>query len=121
MKNLQKISVKSITMHGVSSRILPRSNQYDKAIFRELKPIVDEKIIWFTYRNNEPIAFIIAVPDINVILKPLKGKLNLVNKIRFLWLKKTTTIHRIRFIVMGCKRNIRKSGNRKRDDTKAPA
>ena len=78
--------------------------------FKELKPIVDEKIIWFTYHNNEPIAFIIAVPDINVILKPLKGKLNLVNKIRFLWLKKTTTIHRIRFIVMGCKKKYQNKG-----------
>lgn len=78
--------------------------------FRELKPIVDEKIIWFTYHNDEPIAFILAVPDINVILKPLKGKLNLVNKIRFLWLKKTTTIHRIRFIVMGCKKKYQNKG-----------
>ncbi|MEO8766619.1 MAG: GNAT family N-acetyltransferase [Ginsengibacter sp.] len=78
--------------------------------FRELKPIADEKIIWFTYHNNEPIAFIVAVPDINVILKPLQGKLNLINKVRFLWLKKTTTIHRIRFIVMGCKKKFQNKG-----------
>jgi hypothetical protein len=78
--------------------------------FKEMKPIVDEKIIWFTYYNNEPIAFILAVPDINVILKPLKGKLNLLNKIRFVLLKKTTTIHRIRFIVMGCKKKFQNKG-----------
>lgn len=78
--------------------------------FKELKPIVDEKIIWFTYYKNEPIAFILAVPDINVILKPLNGKLNLLNKIRFLWLKKFTTIHRIRFIVMGCKKKFQNKG-----------
>jgi len=78
--------------------------------FKELKPIVDEKIIWFTYYNNEPIAFILAVPDINIILKPLNGKLNLLNKIRFLWLKKTTVIHRIRFIVMGCKKKFQNKG-----------
>jgi hypothetical protein len=81
-----------------------------KQSFKEMKPIVDEKIIWFTYYKSEPIAFILAVPDINVILKPLKGKLNLVNKIRFLWLKKTTTIHRIRFIVMGCKKKFQNKG-----------
>ncbi len=78
--------------------------------FKELRPIVDEKIIWFTYYNNEPIAFILAVPDINVILKKLKGKLNLLNKLRFLWLKKTSTIHRIRFIVMGCKKKFQNKG-----------
>jgi len=81
-----------------------------KQSFKEMKPIVDEKIIWFTYYNGEPIAFILAVPDINVILKPLKGKLNLLNKIRFLWLKSTTTIHRIRFIVMGCKKKFQNKG-----------
>ena len=81
-----------------------------KQSFKEMKPIVDEKIIWFTYYNKEPIAFILAVPDINVILKPLKGQLNLLNKIRFIWLKKTTTIHRIRFIVMGCKKKFQNKG-----------
>jgi hypothetical protein len=81
-----------------------------KESFKEMKPIVDEKIIWFTYYNKEPIGFILAVPDINVILKPLKGQLNLLNKMRFLWLKKTTTIHRIRFIVMGCKKKFQNKG-----------
>ncbi len=81
-----------------------------KQSFKEMKPIIDEKIIWFTYHNNEPIAFILAVPDINVLLKPFKGKFNLINKLRFLWLKKTTTIHRIRFIVMGCKKKFQNKG-----------
>jgi hypothetical protein len=78
--------------------------------FKELKPIVDEKIIWFTYYNQEPIAFILAVPDINVLLKKFNGKLSLLNKIRFLWLKRTTTIHRVRFIVMGCKKKFQNKG-----------
>ena len=81
-----------------------------KRSFKEMKPIVDEKIIWFAYYKNEPVAFILALPDINVILKPLKGKFNLLNKIRFLWLKRTTTIHRIRFIVMGCKKKFQNKG-----------
>ena len=78
--------------------------------FREMKPIVDEKIIWFAYHNNEPIGFVIALPDINVLLKPLNGKFSLINKLRFLWLKKITTIDRIRFIVMGCKKKFQNKG-----------
>ncbi|MBA2249366.1 MAG: GNAT family N-acetyltransferase [Chitinophagaceae bacterium] len=81
-----------------------------KQSFREMKPIVDEKIIWFTYFNEEPIAFILALPDINVLLKTFNGKMNLWNKLRFLWLKKTTTIRRIRFIVMGCKKKYQNKG-----------
>jgi hypothetical protein len=81
-----------------------------KQSFREMKPIVDEKIIWFAYFNDEPIAFIVALPDVNVLLKPLNGKMNLLNKLRFLWLQKTTTIDRIRFIVMGCKNKYQNKG-----------
>jgi hypothetical protein len=78
--------------------------------FRDMEPIVDEKIIWFAYYNNEPIAFIIAVPNINQILKHLHGKMDLIAKLKFLWYKKTTTIRRIRFIVMGCKKKFQNKG-----------
>ncbi len=78
--------------------------------FRDMKPIIDEKIIWFAYFHNEPIGFVLAVPDVNVLLKPLKGKMNLFNKLRFIWYKKTTTIDRIRFIAMGCKRKFQNKG-----------
>ena len=78
--------------------------------FRDMKPIMDENIIWFAYHNSEPIAFILALPDVNQILKPLNGKLDLWGKIKFLWYKKTTTINRIRFIVMGCKKKYQNKG-----------
>jgi hypothetical protein len=81
-----------------------------KQSFREMKPIVDEKIIWFAYANDEPIGFILALPDINVLLKSFNGKLNLWNKIRFYLKLKTTTIDRIRFIVMGCKTKFQNKG-----------
>ena len=81
-----------------------------KQSFREMKPIVDEKIIWFAYHNDEPIAFILAVPDINVLLRSFNGKLNWWNKIRFFLKLKTTTIDRIRFIVMGCKTKYQNKG-----------
>jgi hypothetical protein len=81
-----------------------------KDSFREMKPIVDEKIIWFAYHNEEPIAFILALPDINVLLKDFNGKLNLWNKIRFFLKMKTTTIDRIRFVVMGCKKKFQNKG-----------
>ncbi len=81
-----------------------------KQSFRDMKSIVDEKIIWFTYHNNEPAAFVLALPNINQILKPLNGKLNLWSKLKFLWYKKTTTISRIRFIVMGCKKKFQNKG-----------
>ena len=75
-----------------------------------MKIIVDEKIIWFAYHKDEPIAFILALPDVNTILKPFNGKLDLWGKIRFYLKLKTTTINRIRFIVMGCKKKFQNKG-----------
>ncbi len=78
--------------------------------FRQMKPIMDEKIIWFAYYQNEPIAFIICLPDANQILKHLPGKMNLYNKLRFLWYRRTVSIDRLRIIVMGCKQKFQNRG-----------
>ena len=77
---------------------------------RNIACFMDEKIIWFTYYKDEPAAFVLALPNINQVLKPLHGKMNLWGKLTFLWLKKTTTITRIRFIVMGCKKKFQNKG-----------
>jgi hypothetical protein len=45
-----------------------------------------------------------------VYLREFKGKLNLWNKIKFMWKIKTTKNHRIRFIVMGCKVKYQNKG-----------
>ena len=81
-----------------------------KESFREMKPIVNERIIWFAYHNDEPIGFVLALPDVNVFLKKFNGKLNLWNKLRFFWKLKTTKNPRIRFIVMGCKKKFQNKG-----------
>jgi hypothetical protein len=78
--------------------------------FRQMQPIMDERIIWFAYYKGSPIAFILCLPDVNQLLKPLRGKMHLFNKLRFLWYKKTTTIERIRIIVMGCKQKFHNHG-----------
>lgn len=78
--------------------------------FREMKPIMDEKIIWFAYHNEEPIAFVLCLPDVNQILRHVNGKLDLWGKLKFLWYKNTTTIHRLRIIIMGCKKKYQNHG-----------
>ncbi len=43
---------------------------------------MDEKIIWFAYYKDEPIGFVVCLPDVNQILKHVNGKLNLWGKIK---------------------------------------
>jgi hypothetical protein len=81
-----------------------------KESFRQMEAIMDERIIWFAYYNNEPIGFVLCLPDINQVLRYVNGKLNLWGKLKFLWYKKTTTIDRVRIIIMGCKVKFRNHG-----------
>lgn len=81
-----------------------------KESFRQMEPVMDPKIIWFAYHNDQPVAFVLCLPDVNQILKHVKGKLNLLGKLKFLYYKKTSTINRIRIIIMGCKQKYRNQG-----------
>lgn len=56
-----------------------------KVLVKQMKPIMDNKLIYFGFYNDEPIAFFISLPEINQILKYVNGKLDLIGKIKFIW------------------------------------
>ena len=53
-----------------------------KVLFAQLKPILDEKILWFAYHNNDPVGFFISIPEMNQIFKHVNGKLDLFGKLK---------------------------------------
>lgn len=62
----------------------------DKArdLVRQMKPVLDERLLWFAYHEDEPIAFFVSLPELNQIFKHVGRNFNLWNKLRFLWLKR---------------------------------
>jgi hypothetical protein len=60
-----------------------------RKMFRTMKPVMDEKLSWFAYYKDEPIAVWINLPDLNQWFRFLKGKFGLFHKLKFLWLKAT--------------------------------
>lgn len=70
----------------------PIKKDYVIETFRKIKPIVDPGVIQFAYVNDEPAAFVMCLPDVNQIFKKFNGKLNLWNKLRFLYLKKRISL-----------------------------
>ena len=60
-----------------------------KTLFKQMKPIVDLKLLWFAFYKNEPVAFFISMPELNQLYKHLSGQWNLISKLRFLYLLKT--------------------------------
>jgi hypothetical protein len=63
------------------------------SIMNQLKPVLDEEIIWFAYYEKEPVAFFIMIPELNQLFKNLNGKLkgkwDIVAKLKFLYYKLT--------------------------------
>jgi hypothetical protein len=57
-------------------------------IFLKMKAFMDEKIVWFVYHQERPIAMYINIPDLNQYFKYFNGRLGLLEKLRFLWLQK---------------------------------
>ncbi len=72
-----------------------------KRLFREMKPIIQEKLIWFTYVHDEPVSFYLSVPEINPLLKAFNGRLNLWNKISLSIRLKNYHPERVRALVFG--------------------
>ena len=77
--------------------------------FNKMKTVMDEKLIWFAYVNDEPASFVVMLPDVNQMIKPLKGKLGLIEKIKFLYYR-WKGVSRMRAIVMGTKQAFQKHG-----------
>lgn len=54
-------------------------------LVNQMKPIMDEKLLWFGYYKEEPIAFFLSLPEVNQVFKYVNGKLNWFGKLIFLW------------------------------------
>ena len=70
-------------------------------MFRTMKPVMDEKVIWFTYYKQEPIAMYVNLPDLNQWFRYLHGKFDLFAKLRFLWIKATKRCTKFVGLVFG--------------------
>jgi GNAT superfamily N-acetyltransferase len=46
-----------------------------QATFKKLKPIVDPDAIWIVEDAGEPVGFCLGFPDINIILRKIRGRL----------------------------------------------
>ncbi|MDR2883089.1 MAG: hypothetical protein LBU98_04860 [Alistipes sp.] len=84
------------------SGVKPMEREDAEKMMRTMKPIIDERLIYFAWFNDEPIGFFIMVPDLNRVVGRFGGKMNLINKIR-LWsmLRFTHRADRIFAIIFG--------------------
>ncbi len=72
-----------------------------ESIMKKLKPIMDEKIIWFGYYHDEPVAFYVNIPEINQVFKYLNGRFDWLGKLKFLWYKQMRPNRKMLGVVFG--------------------
>lgn len=84
--------------HGGMKRI---RKEQTVAMFRSMKPVMDEKIAWFAYYKEQPVAFFINIPDLNQWFRHLHGRFDLWGKLKFLWLKATRRCTKLNGLVFG--------------------
>lgn len=70
-------------------------------IMKQIKPVLDEKIMWFTYYYDEPVGFFLILPELNQIFKHVNGKLDWIGKIKFLYHKLMGTCRKMFGVVFG--------------------
>jgi GNAT superfamily N-acetyltransferase len=58
-------------------------------LFKTMKPIMDERLVWFAYYKTEAIGMFINIPDLNQYFKHFNGKLGWFEKLRLLYMTKT--------------------------------
>lgn len=71
---------------------MPELSTQQAALFvKQMKPIMDLRLLYFGFYKGEPISFYLSLPEINQIFKHVNGRLNWIGKLIFLWhqLRKT--------------------------------
>lgn len=70
-------------------------------MFKKMKPVMDEEILYFAYYKNTAIAMFINLPDINQYFKHLKGKFGFLQKLEFVWRQKFNKTRKFVGVVFG--------------------
>ena len=65
--------------------VKPMTSEEAQKLMRTLQPIIDRKLIYFAYHNDEPIGFFVMVPDLNRIIGKFGGKFGLWQKLQLMW------------------------------------
>jgi len=56
-----------------------------KLLVKQMRPIMDRKLLYFAFYKDQPIAFFLSLPEMNQIFKHVNGKLNLIGILKLVW------------------------------------
>ncbi len=125
IKKREKLSIRPFVMKDFAAEVKRFKEIYEDAwmdnwghvglsdaeidhMAKELKPLVEPKLANFVEVDGKPVGFSLVLPDVNFIIKNLKGRLFPTGLFRLLFgLKK---IPDIRLLAMGIRRDMQRRG-----------
>ncbi len=87
---------------------VPMTNPEFDHMAKSLKPVVEPRLVLIAEIKGEPVAFAIALPDLNQVLRRMNGRLFPFGILKLLWYKRK--IDAARVITLGIKPGFRKKG-----------
>lgn len=114
MKKLDQFVEDFVTIYNQAwqhhKEFQPIEKDYIEKELSSLKALLEEKLVWFVYVNDQPAGFVITIPDYNELFKKFNGKLNLWKMLRFWYYKQRKKMTRARVLIMGVVPRFQKHG-----------
>jgi len=80
------------------------------ALLKQIKPVADEDLIIFVYHQGEPVATMVALPNINEVYQKVGDNMNVIGKLKFLYYKTTMKFTSCYGVVFGVKQKFQGRG-----------
>ncbi|GAB2965642.1 hypothetical protein GCM10027048_39420 [Hymenobacter coalescens] len=77
------------------------SPEQARGIMKKLRPVIDERICWFAYFKDEPVGFLISLPELNELFRYVDGNLNWWGKAKFAFHRWRGAVNTFTGIVFG--------------------
>ncbi len=71
---------------------------------KQMKPLIDERLVWFAEVDGEPAAFAVCLPNLNEAIRDLDGRLLPFGWAKLLWRLKVSGVSSGRVPLMGVRR-----------------
>lgn len=86
----------------------PITESETRQLAKSMKPVINEKLVWFADIDGESAGFMVCLPNVNEAIRDIGGKLFPFGVVKLLWRLKVSGVKTGRVPLMGVKRKFAK-------------
>ena len=85
---------------------VPLTEQEGEAMAKQMRMLLDDRLVWFVEADGQAVAFIVTLPNINEAIRDLDGRLFPFGWAKLLWRLKMRRVKSARVPLMGVRRSL---------------